>query len=113
MRSIPAPATQVGGVAIVRYLVERTFTVAIEEMPPIGRKSKELIHSEFPEITWEHSHVVVMDDGTVRTYCIYDAPDEDAVRRHALALGDHVVDVVHEIAGDVSPTDYPDARPGA
>jgi hypothetical protein len=35
------------------------------------------------------------------------------VRRHALALGDHVVDVVHEIAGDGSRSDYPDARPGA
>ena len=55
---------------MARYLVERTFTVAIEEMPPIGRKSNELIHGEFPEITWEHSHVVVTDDGTVRTYCI-------------------------------------------
>ncbi len=91
-----------------RYMVERTFTVAIEEMPPVGRKSKELTEGEFPEITWEHSHVVVTDDGTVRTYCIYDAPDEDAVRRHALALGSHVVDVVHEIAGDVSPSDYPE-----
>jgi Protein of unknown function (DUF4242) len=91
-----------------RYLIERTFTVAIEEMPPIGRKSKELTEGDFSEIVWEHSHVVVTDDGTVRTYCIYDAPDEDTVRRHALALGRHVVDVVHEIAGDVSPMDYPE-----
>ena len=64
---------------MVRYLVERTFTVAIEEMPPVGRKSKELIEGEFPEITWEHSHVVITDDGTVRTYCVYEAPDEDTV----------------------------------
>jgi Protein of unknown function (DUF4242) len=98
---------------MVRYLVERTFTVAIEDMPPVGRKSKELIEGEFPEITWEHSHVVITDDGTVRTYCVYEAPDEDTVRRHALALGDHVVDTVHEIAGDVSPSDYPVSSPDA
>lgn len=96
-----------------RYLIERTFTVAIEDMPPIGRKSKELTEGEFPEITWEHSHIIVTDDGKVRTYCIYEAPDEDVVRRHAMALGSHVVDVLYEIAGDVSPSDYPDSNPNA
>ncbi|MDX6593677.1 MAG: hypothetical protein QOJ13_2873 [Gaiellales bacterium] len=96
-----------------RYLIERTFTVPIEDMPPIGRKSKELTEGEFSSITWEHSHIVVTDDGKVRSYCIYDAPDEDTVRQHAMALGHHVVDVLYEIAGDVSPRDYPDSKPGA
>jgi len=50
----------------------------------------------------------VTADGTVRTYCVYDAPDEAAIHEHAIALGRHVVDVVYEIAGDVTPDDYPD-----
>jgi Protein of unknown function (DUF4242) len=91
-----------------RFLIERTFTVSIEEMPPVGRESKRLTVEKFPEITWEHSHVVVEDDGTVRTYCVYDAPDEETVRRHSDELGQHVIDVVREIAGDVSPADYPE-----
>ncbi|MDX6551858.1 MAG: hypothetical protein QOH74_346 [Gaiellales bacterium] len=96
-----------------RYLIERTFTVPIEEMPPIGRKSKQLTEGEFSSITWEHSHIIVTDDGTVRSYCIYAAPDEETVQRHALALGQHVVDIVYEIAGDVAPSDYPDSQPRA
>jgi hypothetical protein len=91
-----------------RYLVERTFTVSIDEMSPVGRDSKRLARDGFTGVTWEHSHVVVTADGTVRTYCVYDAPDEAAIHEHAIALGRHVVDVVYEIAGDVTPDDYPD-----
>jgi hypothetical protein len=92
-----------------RYLVERTFTVTIEEMPPVGERSKRIAQNSYPEITWEHSHVVVEDDGTVRTFCVYEAPGEGMVRDHAKELGEHVIDVIHEIAGDVSPADYPNA----
>ena len=91
-----------------RFMIERTFTVSIEEMPPVGRESKRLAVEKFPSITWEHSHVVVEDDGTVRTYCVYAAPDEETVRQHSDELGQHVIDVIHEIAGDVSPEDYPE-----
>jgi hypothetical protein len=91
-----------------RYLVERTFTVSIDEMPPVGRESKRLVKEVFTGVTWEHSHVVLTADGTVRTYCVYDAPDEAAIHEHALALGRHHVDLVYEIAGDVTPDDNPD-----
>lgn len=92
-----------------RYLVERTFTVTIEEMPPVASRSKRIVKSAYPQIVWEHSHVVVGDDGRVRTFCVYDAPDEAMVREHAKELGEHVIDVIHEIAGDVSPEDLPDS----
>ena len=46
-------------------------------MPFVGRRSREIIEDELPEITWEHSHVVVEPDGNVLTYCVYDAPDEE------------------------------------
>ena len=36
------------------------------------------------------------------------APDEDMVREHSKELGEHHIDVIHEIAGDVSPEDLPD-----
>ena len=91
-----------------RYLIERTFTVSIEEMPPVASRSKRIVNTEFPDITWEHSHVVVTDDGQVRTFCVYSAPDEEMVREHSKELGDHIIDVIHEIAGDVSPEDLPD-----
>jgi ligand-binding SRPBCC domain-containing protein len=92
---------------VPRYLVVRTFDVSEEEMPEIGRRSNEVIEGGYPQIVWEHSHVVVDQDGTVMTYCVYESPDEETVRNHAVDLGRHTLDAVHEIAGDVSPSDFP------
>jgi Nickel responsive protein SCO4226-like len=90
-----------------RYLLIRSFEVGESQMPTLGRRSRELIEDDFPEITWEHSHVVVDDEGLVHTYCVYDAPSEDVVYEHGKKLGRHTIDAVHEIAGDVSPADFP------
>lgn len=78
-------------------------------MPTVGRRSRELVDDEFPEITWEHSHVVVDGEGNVSTYCVYTAPSEDAVHAHSKRLGRHTIEGLHEIAGDVSPADFPAA----
>ena len=92
---------------MARYLIIRRFDVAEEEMPEVGRRSRRTIEDSYPQITWEHSHVVVEGDGTVLTYCVYDAPDEDMLRAHAGDLGNHTIDGIHEIAGDVTPADFP------
>jgi hypothetical protein len=90
-----------------RYLVIRTFDVEESEMPEVGRRSRVTIEDKYPEIVWEHSHVVVRDDGKVMTYCVYDAPSEEIVREHSVDLGRHTIDDVLEIAGDVTPADFP------
>ncbi|HZB35716.1 MAG TPA: nickel-binding protein [Gaiellaceae bacterium] len=90
-----------------RYLIVRRFSITEQEMPTVGRRSRELVDGDFPEITWEHSHVVVDGEGTVRTYCVYGAPDEDVVMEHSKRLGAHHIEALHEIAGDVSPADFP------
>ena len=90
-----------------RYLVVRRFDVAEDEMPEVGKRSRKTIEEGYPEITWEHSHVVVKGDGTVMTYCVYDAPSEEIVRRHSDDLVRHTLDEVLEIAGDVTPADFP------
>jgi hypothetical protein len=76
-------------------------------MPVVGRRSRVLTEDQFPEIVWEHSHVTVDDAGTVRTFCVYDAPSEQMIRDHARELGSHTIDTVQEIAGDVTPADFP------
>ena len=76
-------------------------------MPRVGSRSRTLIENEFKDIVWEHSHVVVDSEGKVKTYCVYQAPDEEAVKAHSRALGNHDVDTMYEIAGDVSPADFP------
>ena len=90
-----------------RYLVERQFDVGEEQMPAVGRRSRQLVEGEFPGITWEHSHVTVGDDGLVRTFCVYAAPNEEVVREHSRQLGSHEIASLYEIAGDVTPADFP------
>jgi hypothetical protein len=89
------------------YLVVRQFEVGQEEMPTVGRRSRSLIEGQFPEITWHHSHVTLNDQGLVKTYCLYEAPSEAAVREHAHELGLHQIQAVHEVVGDVTPADFP------
>ena len=67
-------------------MIVRLFDVTEPEMPDVGRRSRELVETEFEQITWEHSHVVVDDDGSVRTYCVYEAPTADMVVEHSLSL---------------------------
>jgi len=69
---------------VPRYLVIRTFDVDESEMPEVGSRSRK-----------------------VMTFCVYDAPSEEIVRRHGDDLGKHTIDDVLEIAGDVTPADFP------
>lgn len=90
-----------------RYLIVRSFSVPEGEMSRVGSRSRTLIENQFKDIVWEHSHVVVDSEGKVKTYCVYQAPDEESVKEHSRALGNHEVDTMYEIAGDVSPADFP------
>ncbi len=90
-----------------RYVVERTFDVEEDAMPAVGTRSRRLVEEEFPEIIWEHSHVVVDADGTLKSFCIYAAPDEETIRRHGALLGSHLINHIYEIGGDITPEDFP------
>jgi hypothetical protein len=92
---------------VPRYMIVRTFDCVQEEMPVVGRRSRELVESDFPQIVWEHSHIVVDQTGKVRSFCVYDAPDMETVKAHSSRLGQHEIDSIDEIAGDVSPADFP------
>ena len=91
-------------------MVVRKFDVSEDEMPEVGRRSRKTIEETYPEIEWEHSHVVVDDSGTVKSFCLYDAPSEEIVRGHAEKLGMHDVVAIYEVAGDVTPDDFPLAQ---
>ena len=92
---------------MARYLIERSFTVGQEQMNAVGRRSRQIAEERYPSIAWEHSHVAIAEDGTVQTFCVYSATNEDELRRHAQELGDHEVLRISEIVGDVTPADFP------
>jgi Protein of unknown function (DUF4242) len=90
-----------------RYLITRTYTVDLDGLPAVATRSKALRHYHYPDIVWEHSHVVVDEAGRPKSYCIYEAPSQEILFQHANQLGDHVVDTIYELAGDVTPDDFP------
>jgi hypothetical protein len=92
-----------------RYVVERLFDQKQEKLSPqTSQRALRLMAEEFTSLVWEHSHVVAStDEGIVRTFCIYQAPDPQTVRAHAASVGGHVVINVYELAGDVAPADIP------
>jgi hypothetical protein len=51
-----------------RYLIERSYTVGMDELPTVATRSKAIGHHRFPEIVWEHSHVVIDSEGTPKSY---------------------------------------------
>ena len=65
-----------------RYLVERTFpdgfTLAADDGG--GEICRVVLNNSEDNVTWLHSYV--SSDGQ-RTFCIYDAPSPEAIRRTA------------------------------
>ena len=89
-----------------RYVIERNFgTISDEDMLAASALSDELISARFPEIVWEHSHIVATDDGEIVTFCIYAAPSEEMIREHAEAFGSHSITNLYELVDDVTPVE--------
>ena len=70
-----------------RYLVERTFPSGLE-VPPgaagVEMRTSLVDANADDHVTWVHSYV--SDDAT-RTFCVYDAPSPEAIRRAADRCG--------------------------
>jgi hypothetical protein len=92
-----------------RYLIERTWDPDRENQETVeaGVRSKRAAKN-FPEIVWEHSHVVMDERGLLKTFCIYRAPNTNMLREHATILGNHVIEDIYEIGGDIEPAGFPD-----
>ncbi len=87
-----------------RFVIERNFgAISDDDMLAASALSGELIEERFPEITWEHSHVVATDEGEIVTFCIYGAPSEEMIREHAKAFGSHMITNLYELLDDVTP----------
>jgi Protein of unknown function (DUF4242) len=85
-----------------RYLIHRALgDVTPDELEAAAEVSRRVRAERFPEIEWEHSHVVRTDDG-LTSYCVYAAPSAQHVRDHAAAAGLPADDVL-EIERDLLP----------
>lgn len=70
-----------------RYLVERTFPDGLE-IPTTGQGAKTCLgvveNNAEEHVTWVTSYV---SNDKTKTYCIYDGPSPEAIRRSAAANG--------------------------
>ena len=58
------------------------------ELEQAAARSKEVAASEFPQdIRWIRSYVVPEPDGTLGTFCVYQATSDEAIRNHADRVG--------------------------
>ena len=84
-----------------RFVIERDIPGAgqltPQDLKAISRKSCGVLNSMGPAIQWVHSYVT--DD---RLYCIYQAPDAAAVRRHA-ELGGFPANRVSQVRSVIEP----------
>jgi hypothetical protein len=76
-------------------------------MQNIGQRMKRVAEETFPDVAWEHSHVVT-DESGIKTFCVYEAPTEERLREHGDMVREHTIAHIYEIAGDVKPSDFPD-----
>lgn len=83
-----------------RYIIERsTGTLTSEQLEAAGKKSNEVL-AGMDGVVWIRSYV---SDAAGKIYCEYEAPNEEAIRRHAELAG-LPVDGISEVALEISPS---------
>lgn len=85
-----------------KYIIEREIpragNLSRQELQSISRKSCGILQDMGPKIQWVQSYVT-----TDKIYCVYIAPNEDAIREHALE-GGFPANAVVEIKTIIDPT---------
>lgn len=85
-----------------KYVIEREIPGAgdltPQEMKAISQKSCGVLKNLGPEVQWLHSYVT-----QDKIYCVYIAPDANAVREHA-TQGGFPANKISEIRATIDPT---------
>jgi alkanesulfonate monooxygenase SsuD/methylene tetrahydromethanopterin reductase-like flavin-dependent oxidoreductase (luciferase family) len=69
-----------------------------EAVDAVIERAIRVARSEFPaDIRWIRSYVIVEPDGSLGSICIYQATDDEAIRRHAQRVG-MPADVILDVA---------------
>jgi len=84
-----------------RWVIEREIPGAGKltagELKAVSQKSCSVLNELGPRIQWEHSYVT--DD---KIFCVYIAPDEATVRKHA-QMGGFPANKVTQVLGMIGP----------
>jgi hypothetical protein len=70
------------------FIRRKTAWKTPEELEATAKRSGDVAESDFPnDIAWIRSYVIKEPSGELGTVCIYQATSEEAVRKHADAVG--------------------------
>jgi Protein of unknown function (DUF4242) len=90
------------GITMPKFVIERDIpkagSLSPQQLQEISQKSCKVLRGMSTETQWVHSYVT--DD---KIYCIYVAPNEDAVREHA-QQGDFPANRISRIRSVIDPT---------
>ena len=85
-----------------KYVIEREVPgagkLSAEELKAMSQKSCGVLQEMGPQIQWQESYVT-----GDKVYCIYIAPNEEAVREHA-QRGEFPVNSISEVKSVIDPT---------
>ena len=85
-----------------KFLIEREIpgagALSADELKGVSQKSCEVLRGMGPEVQWVQSYVT-----GDKVYCVYIAPDEEAVREHA-RQGGFPANSVSRITSVIDPT---------
>lgn len=88
--------------AMPKFVIEREIPgagkLSPKELQAISQKSCGVLRELGPQVQWVHSYVT--DD---KIYCVYIAPDEAAVRKHA-EMGGFPANSISEVRSVIDPT---------
>lgn len=95
----PTPPPAAGNDNVHRYMVERTFPHGALEGLDAGTKKKVNANNASVGVRWVQSYA---NSDETKTYCVYEGPNEAAIRK-AATLNALPVDSVMEIPIDLDP----------
>ena len=85
-----------------RYVIEREIpnigSFEQEQLRDAARTSNDALGKLAPRVQWDHSYVAAD-----KTFCVYLAEDEDAIRKHA-ELSGFPANIITEIHSIIDPT---------
>ena len=85
-----------------KYVIERDIpgagSLSPQELQGISQKSCSVLRELGPEVQWVQSYVT--DD---KVYCVYVAPNEEAIRKHA-KQGGFPANRISEVTSVIDPT---------
>jgi Protein of unknown function (DUF4242) len=85
-----------------KYIIEREIPgagdLSREQLQTISQKSCSVLHNLGPQIQWVESYVTAD-----KVYCVYVAPNEELIRKHA-SQGGFPANRISEIKGVIDPT---------